>query len=171
MVIQTSLVSALRKISVSCGYWLFAFSFNYLVLYVYSDFVILLRMPFFLTRWLFYLDRHYYVKAFQDFITNALLFNVAAFVTRGILGRGWRYIYRSLSVLAICCYLCLYSYTYWSVFVVFVLGSWSVLLIKLLLEKLYNNLCFFFTESIAFFVYFIFSLCFGKIGKHLRLVR
>ena len=120
--------------------------------------LILLRMPFFLTRWLFYLDRHYYVKAFQDFITNALLFNVAAFVTRGIHGRGWRYVYRSLSVIRICCYLCLYSYTYWSVFVVFVLGSWSVLLIKLLLEKLYNNLCFFFTESIAFFVYFIFSL-------------
>ena len=128
--------------------------YNYLVLYVYSDFVILLRMPFFLTRWLFYVDRHYYVKAFQDFITNALLFNVAALVTRGIHGRGWRYLYRSLSVIRICCYLCLYSYTYWSVFVVFVLGSWSVLLIKLLLEKLYNNLCFFFTESIAFFVYF-----------------
>ena len=128
MVIQTSLVSALRKTYVSCGYWLFAFSFNYLVLCVYeecTDFSICWRLcdlhviRILKMRWLFYLDRRCCVKAFQDFIANALLFNGAAF---GIHGRGWRYIYRSLSVITICCYLCFYSLTYWSMFVV--LGSW-----------------------------------------------
>ena len=46
MVIQTSLVSALRKISVSCGYWLFAFSFNYLVFYVHRIFNMLTTLWF-----------------------------------------------------------------------------------------------------------------------------